>query len=100
MTDDMYLKNGYVNLLLLHGILTLIINPFLLRYFAINCNLIPFFLVTKSKNVLSEFDDLVKDYWSWRLQDNPSFAYEIGVPGYDDRVEQFTLDVLYERYVS
>lgn len=59
-----------------------------------------FFQVTKSKSALSEFDDLVKDYWDWRLEDNPNFAYEIGVHEYDDRVEQFTLDVLDKRNVS
>ena len=47
-----------------------------------------------------DFKIFAERYWNWRLEDVPELASSIDVHTYDDRVEQYSIDILDKRKVE
>ena len=47
-----------------------------------------------------DFNTFAERYWNWRLEDVPGLASSIDVHNYDDRVEQYSIDILDKRKVK
>ena len=48
----------------------------------------------------AEFQSLIDDFWTWRLQNNPEFASNVGNHEYDALLEDYSLDAFDNRKVS
>jgi hypothetical protein len=54
---------------------------------------------TEPDVVLLDHRRVLADFWSWRLREVPEFASALGIHGYDDRLETFTLEAFRHRKV-
>ena len=53
----------------------------------------------KEKSRVQDVEELFREFWEWKLVNNPEFATRIGNFEYDDRVNEMSLSS-YERRAS
>ncbi|KAL4220042.1 hypothetical protein ACF0H5_020453 [Mactra antiquata] len=49
-------------------------------------------------DAVEDFQNLIDDYWTWRLQDAPEFAGSIDVMKYKNKIESYSVNALEERH--